>query len=251
MKVNIIGAGNVASHLAKKMCNHVDICTVYSKGLVNAEKLAADVGASAINDLRKIDLSADLTIVMVGDVAIEEVVIQLPKDLKVVHTSGSIPIDVFSGFKNCGILYPLQTFSKDSDLDISLIPFLIEANNSSFENLIIEFCSEFLSENIEVTTSQLRSEIHLAAVISNNFITHLLSESESILMENNLSLNILSPLITETIKKAFDIGPINAQTGPAKRNDISIMEKQTNRISNPKLKQVYQLISELIKDTNN
>jgi predicted short-subunit dehydrogenase-like oxidoreductase (DUF2520 family) len=187
---------------------------------------------------------------MVNDSAVKDIAKRLPKDLPIVHTSGSIPIDVFSGFKNYGILYPLQSFSKASSLDISLIPFLLEANNSLFENSVIEFCKQFLSKNVHITTSQLRSEIHLAAVISNNFITHLLAESESVLKSNDLSLDILSPLITETIKKAFEIGPVNAQTGPAKRNDTVVMEKQIERISNSKLKKIYKLMSELIQENN-
>jgi predicted short-subunit dehydrogenase-like oxidoreductase (DUF2520 family) len=250
MKVNIIGTGNVATHFINHLKSRVIISTVYSRDLDNAKKMAVDFGALAINNLSDIDVNADLTIIMVNDSVVKDIAKQLPKDLPVVHTSGSIPIDVFSGFKNFGILYPLQSFSKDSPLDISLIPFLIEANNSLFENNIIEFCEQYLSKNIHITTSQLRSEIHLAAVISNNFITHLLAESESVLKSNDLSLDILSPLITETIKKAFKIGPVNAQTGPAKRNDINVMEKQVERISNLKLKKIYKLMSALIQENN-
>lgn len=250
MKVNIIGAGNVATHLANQLKNVVKISTVYSRGFKNASKLAFDVNSTAVSSLADIDLKADLTIIMVNDISVKKIAMKLPKNLSVVHTSGSIPIEVFSDFENCGILYPLQTFSKDSQLDLSTVPFLLEANNLIFEKQIVEFCEAFLSNNTHITTSKLRSEIHLSAVISNNFITHLLAESESILKTNNLALDILSPLITETIKKAFKIGPKNAQTGPAKRNDITVMEKQIERISNPKSKQVYKLMSELIQENN-
>jgi predicted short-subunit dehydrogenase-like oxidoreductase (DUF2520 family) len=250
MKLNIIGSGNVATHLAKKIYNEVEVCTVYSREIINAEKLASEVNSKAINKLSEIDLNADLTLIMVSDNAVKEIVMELPCHLPVVHTSGSISMDVFSNFKNCGILYPLQTFSKVSDLDISSIPFLIEANNLNFENKIVKFCKSILSKHIHITTSQLRSEIHLAAVISNNFITQLLVESNSILKSNNLSLDILEPLINETIKKSFKIGPLNAQTGPAKRNDLEVMNKQYERISNLKLKKIYKLMSELIQMQN-
>jgi len=250
MKVNIIGAGNVATHLANQLKNLVKISTVYSRNFTNASQLALDLNATAVSNLLEIDFKADLTIIMINDISIKEVAVQLPKHLCVVHTSGSIPIEVFSKFENCGILYPLQTFSKDTKVDISSIPFLLEANNTHFEKKLIEFCESYLSKNIHLTTSQLRSEIHLSAVISNNFITHLLGESESILKANGLSLNILGPLVNETIKKSFKIGPKNAQTGPAKRNDVQVMEKQFEKISNPKLKQIYKLMSELIQENN-
>lgn len=247
MKVNIIGTGNVATHVVNHLNGTIEISTIYSRNIESAEKLANGIGALAINNLSDIDVNAALTIVMVSDSAIKNIALQLPKDMPIVHTSGSVTIDVFSDFKNYGILYPLQSFSKDSVLDVSLIPFLLEANNSWFENVIVEFCKQFLSENIHMTTSQLRSEIHLAAVMSNNFITHLLAESESVLKSNGLALDILKPLITETIDKAFKIGPSNAQTGPAIRNDVGVMEKQIAKITNPKLKEVYKLISELIQ----
>jgi len=188
---------------------------------------------------------------MVSDDAVRNIIERLPKSMPVVHTSVSVAIDVFIDFENCGILYPLQSFSKDSQLDISSIPFLIEANNANFEKTVIRFCEKFLSKTIHITTSEIRSEIHLAAVISNNFITQLLAESESILKSNNLTLDLLSPLITETINKSFKIGPVNAQTGPAKRNDIEVLNKQFKRISNLKLKTIYKLMSELIQKNSN
>ena len=159
MKLNIIGSGNVATHLAKKIYNEVEVCTVYSRKLSNAEKLASEINSKAINKLSEIDLNADLTLIIVSDNAVKEVIKELPCDLSVVHTSGSIPIDVFSGFKNFGILYPLQSFSKYSPLDISLIPFLIEANNLLFENNLIEFCEQFLSKKNHITTSDFIEKI--------------------------------------------------------------------------------------------
>ena len=250
MKVNIIGTGNVAIHIANHLKDLVNISTVYSKHFINAQQLAKSINSKAINCLSKIDTEADLTIIMINDTSIKLIAEQLPLNIPIVHTSGSVPIDVFSKFENCGILYPLQTFSKNSNLDISVIPFLIEANNVKFETILIKFCSAFLSENNFLASSYLRSEIHLSAVISSNFITQLLAESESILKSNKLPLEILQPLISETIKKSFKIGPVLAQTGPAKRNDIAIMETQINKIQNSKLKQVYKLMSELIQEKN-
>ncbi len=251
MKVNLIGTGNVATHFVRHLHDVVEISTIYSRCFSNAKILANEVESKAISNLKDINIHADLTIVMVSDDAVKNIVDFLPRDMPIVHSSGSIPIDVFSGFKNCGILYPLQSFSKESKLEMSSIPFLIEANNSKFEKAIIEFCQKFLSKTIHITTSDIRSEIHLAAVISNNFITHLLAESEAILKSNNLSLDLLSPLINETINKSFKIGPLNAQTGPAKRNDTKVLSKQMNSISNLKLKTIYKLMSELIQNKSN
>jgi len=247
MRINIIGSGNVATHLALNLSKYIEICSVYSRHINNAEKLASKIKSKGIDKLAELDDSVDLNIIAVKDNAILDVTKQLNVNIPALHTSGAVSIEVLKEFKNAGILYPLQTFSKNSKLDLSTIPFLIEGNSLEFENFITDFCKAYLSKIIHSTTSELRSQIHLSAVISNNFITQLLVESESILNANNLKLDLLNPLITETIRKSFELGPKLAQTGPAKRNDIEVIEKQLNSISNPDLKKVYKLMTELIQ----
>ncbi len=58
------------------------------------------------------------------------------------HTAGSVPLDVFrNNATNYGVLYPLQTFTKDRPLDYSQIPFLIEANTPDNLGLINQIAS--------------------------------------------------------------------------------------------------------------
>lgn len=247
-KVNIIGSGNVATHLAKHLSKSVEVCSVYSRDIKNATFLAKEINSKAVDKIADLCLNVDLNIVMVRDDVVLQIAKSLPKHIPVVHTSGSVKIEVFSDFKNFGILYPLQTFSKDTDITIENIPFLLEGDSDLFTSRLIEFCKDNLSTNYHLANSEVRSEIHLAAVISNNFITALLSESEQILKNSNLSLDLLRPLLEETLRKSFDIGPKLAQTGPAKRNDTKVLEFQSDKISNPKLKEVYRLLSGLIND---
>jgi len=251
--INIIGAGNVATHLVKHFLNQKDICikTVFSRQLKHAEVLVENTNTLSINSINNIDTTADLTIVCVKDDAIKEVVLGLPKSMPLVHTSGSVSVKVLSKFKKSGILYPLQTFSKAKPLNMSSIPFLIESNNKEFEDELTQFCMTNLSTFVQVANSELRSEIHLAAVISNNFITSLLFESSKILEQNSLNLSLLKPLIEETISKSFETTPKDAQTGPAVRRDVSILKTQVDKITNPILKDIYKLMTNLIQEQNN
>ena len=51
---------------------------------------------------------------------------------------------------------------------------------------------------------------------------------------------MLEPLIKETFSKAMDIGPENAQTGPAIRNDQNTIEKHLELLSfSPELQRIY------------
>lgn len=245
-KINLIGAGNVATHFGKNLNKKIDIKTVYSHSIENAQNLAGQISSKGVNQISDLSLDVDLNIVCVKDDAIKDIVLSLPTSIPIVHTSGSIGMDVFSSFKNYGILYPLQTFSKNSDLLISKVPFLLEGNSESFVNDLITFCKNNLSIHTQVADSKTRQQIHLSAVISNNFMTALLRESEIILNQNNLDVSLLKPLLFETLKKSFENHPLESQTGPAKRLDFKVMNSHLQLIEQEKLKQLYQLLSELI-----
>ena len=160
-RISILGAGNVSSNLASSFHNAgVKIIDIYSKNIMNAKKLAEVVQANPIDDVKNLNLNIDLLIVAVKDEAIEYLQEEIPDEIPIVHTSGSIPIAVFNNKTNCGILYPLQTFTKGKIIDIKAVPFLIETNNDSFELDLIEFVQATLSSNVRKANSEIRSEIH-------------------------------------------------------------------------------------------
>ncbi|MFT5822171.1 MAG: putative short-subunit dehydrogenase-like oxidoreductase (DUF2520 family) [Crocinitomix sp.] len=246
-RVNIIGAGNVATHLSKALfTGRVEIVSVYSRDFINARALSHQFGAKAVDNVCDVADDVDLNIVTIKDDAIASVASQLNKTVPVVHSSGSAPIDVFHGFNQFGVLYPLQTFSKQRALDIAAIPFLIEGNSIEFTAWLINFCETYLSENAHRTDSKMRSEIHLAAIFACNFTTQLLQESDLLLQQSNLDLSVLHPLIKETMEKVMELGPKEAMTGPAKRGDIATIEKHMNQLNDADLKVLYKLLSDRI-----
>lgn len=251
-RINIIGAGNVGIHLAKALSKHLSIESVYSYNLINAKNLVSEVGGNAVSEIEELSNEVDLNIITIKDDYIEKIISDLPIGIPTVHTSGTKGIEFFKDFTNYGSFYPLQTFSKNTYLDMSKVPFLIEANGKEFEIDLINLVQRNLSKNTSVVDSQSRANIHLAAVITNNFTTQLLVEAQSILEKSKIDLKILQPLLEETIRKSFLNSPKQALTGPAKREDIKVLEKQYDAINNAKLKTVYKLMSELIlgKDIN-
>src|SRR5690606_33616853 len=90
-------------------------------------------------DIKQLDQTADCYIVCVKDDALATVIEALPlKNKLVVHTSGSIGMDVFNGFARYGVFYPLQTFSKENPISLKEVPICIEANQSETEKLLME-----------------------------------------------------------------------------------------------------------------
>jgi len=249
----LIGAGNVATHLALAFYKSgLNIFQIYSKSLDSAQELAKKVKATYTTDLQKIKLDADLYIISIADNAIEEVTAQFNlNDKLVVHTSGSVPMEILNTVStNYGVLYPLQTFSKMKELDFNNIPLCLEANNSeNFEKL--NSFAKLISENIQVINSEQRKKLHLAAVFACNFPNFMYSVAAEITKQSEIDFDILRPLIKETADKIIGISPWEAQTGPAKRGDEKIMNEHLEMLSEfPEFKEIYKLISSEIQTQN-
>ena len=247
MKIVLLGSGNVANHLGKILYNSgQNIIEVYNKFDESGILLAKKLNAEFINKVEKINKNADLYIISVVDDFLDELVSKLEINSgMIVHTSGTKNIDCLSKFKNYGVLYPLQTFSKDTELKYKEIPFLLEANTP--ENLIFlnEFTSEFY-DNIYHISSEKRKQIHTAAVFACNFTNYMFSISEDILNKNDISFDILKPLIQETVNKVINNSPKQSQTGPAKRKDIKLINEHLKLL---KLDKDYQKIYGLLSDS--
>ena len=132
----MIGAGNLATQLAKAFYNK-GFCVdqVYSRTLEAAKGLATQVRASHTTQWDQIDSGKDLYIVALSDEALMENlpdIIGLRTDSLVVHTAGSVPMEIFeSHAKRYGVFYPMQTFSKARDVEFDNIPLFIEANSEA------------------------------------------------------------------------------------------------------------------------
>lgn len=247
MRIVIIGAGNVATHLAKALDNKHDIIQVYSKELANAQTLAKLLkNASYTDTLSHISQDADLYIISVKDDAIKDIVSEIKFDSGIwVHTSGSVAIDIFAtSFSNYGVLYPLQTFSKDVEVNISEIPFFIEGNKKA-NTTKIEDVARALSNQVLYADSSQRKSLHIAAVFGCNFVNHLWTQADEILHDAGYEFDILVPLIKATLNKAALISPIEGQTGPARRGDKNIMQSHEQMLPPSKAK-LYNILSQSI-----
>ena len=67
-KIIIIGAGNVATHIAKRLYEKEhNILQIFNRSLENALLLAKEVDSTATNDVTQLNLDADFYIVAVSD----------------------------------------------------------------------------------------------------------------------------------------------------------------------------------------
>lgn len=253
MKIVCIGSGNVATHLAiafKAM--GAEILQVWSQDSRNAEILAALTKAKPILNWNELDLSADLYFIAVKDDAISAVVSHL-KAIKgiVVHTSGATPMATLSGAgTGYGVLYPLQTFSKTKSVNLTNVPFCIEADRpETLEK--ISAIAHLLSQQVATVSTEQRKILHLAAVFACNFTNHLYHLSSQLMEQHQLSFDLLKPLITETAQKIQFAKPVDVQTGPAVRDDRETMKRHLELLNgSPDLQQLYETLSDSIKKTH-
>ena len=244
----LIGSGNVATHLGINLKNNnFNIVQVISSALKNAETLATKLDSNFsnnISDLKK----ADLIIVAISDNEIENVANQII-NTPIVHTSGSVGLEVFKNNNHAGVFYPLQTFNKEVDITFSEIPLCIEANNPEFEKELLKI-GKSLSNSVVKMNSEQRKQLHIAAVFACNFTNQMFAISDEILEKSNIDFKLVLPIIKQTVNKLKTKKAIEVQTGPAKRKDLEIIKQHLNLISNKKNKEIYKLISESIIKTH-
>jgi predicted short-subunit dehydrogenase-like oxidoreductase (DUF2520 family) len=247
IKITIIGSGNVAQHLidAFAKSDAVEIIQVFSRTekqislLLDSSKITNDWNA-----LRE----ADLYIIAVSDDAIASVSSQLPFENRlVVHTSGSAPLTSLNDKNRKGVFYPLQTFTKGKPIDFKTIPFCLETQSEN-DYEIVEKVARVISDSIYKINSQQRKALHVAAVFVNNFTNYLYQLGNEICEENQVSFEILKPLILETAEKLLTLSPKDAQTGPAKRNDISTIEAHESFLSNENQSTIYKILTQSIQN---
>ena len=251
--IAIIGTGNIGTWLLKTLQNqeHLTVLAVSSR---NIEMLSAD---------------CDLYIFALKDDIYEDVLKQIPfKMTQAVHTSGSLSQNILSPYSNkFGVLYPYQTITKkgegrkekgetshsnfeevdgEAGRGSLYVPVCIEGCDPNFTTALFLWASTIF-EVVHKIDEQQRFAMHLAAVFANNFTNAMYGIAYQIFKENNLEWSLIFPLLENTLEKAKHNNPRLVQTGPAVRNDITIMKKHCDALNDDELKKLYATLSAIIQ----
>jgi predicted short-subunit dehydrogenase-like oxidoreductase (DUF2520 family) len=249
--VSFIGAGNLAWHLAPALDNvGYAVREVYSQKRKNAIVLADRMYQCEVNeDLDFSESPSRIFIISISDDAIEEITgkLRLPAQSLLVHTSGSKPLSALDKAKgSTGVFYPLQTFTKNRKIEFEEIPFFIESQDADSEKRLIAMAKS-ISKKVSKISSEERKVLHLAAMFAANFSNHMLTLAKEIMFKHGQNFDQLKPLIAETLNKSLSIGPENAQTGPARRGDLQILDAHMEMLKDdPEVAEIYRTISQHI-----
>lgn len=249
MKIVIIGSGNTATVLGRKIkASGHEILQVTGRNEETVNELASELQSRANTNPAQTDLSANLYIVAVADKALAGIHEWLQLDKKmVVHTAAAVSKDVLRNLsRNYGVLYPLQTLRKEQK-QLPDIPFLVDGNTADDLALVQDFAST-LSEQVFVAGDEVRLKMHVAAVFASNFTNHLYALTEDFCKKEGMDFSMLLPLVQETARRLHELPPRASQTGPAVRNDTGTIQKHLQLLhDHPDLKELYQAFTQSIR----
>ncbi|WP_438962697.1 Rossmann-like and DUF2520 domain-containing protein [Nonlabens sp.] len=261
MEIIVIGTGNLGFHLCKaienqKVVKNSAFAKAKNNNVKNSLKLVGYYNNSArvMTDLKAPLLDsihnlpqADLVIIATPDDDIAQVSAALKTRAIVAHTSGSVSIEAVAHHKNHGVFYIPQSFSKTREMDFSTLPICLEFNNVTAQK-VLEDLGNTLSRKLTHLNSEQRGRLHIAAVYMNNFVNHCYTKADQILNDAQVDASLLYPLMNETLAKAQDLSPLQAQTGPARRNDEQTIARHLKSLkSNDRA--MYEAITQSIKNT--
>lgn len=248
MEIVIIGTGNVATVLGRKLqaAGHV-IVQVCGRTQQSTDELANLLKTSACYNFEDIDRKAGFYLVALADGALLQIdrSLKLPGKL-VAHTAGAVSKDVLREVSaDHGIFYPLQSLRKEMT-EIPPIPIFIDAANQQAHGSL-QAIARSISDTVSDAGDEQRLQLHLAAVLVNNFTNHLYLLAENYCIQHRLDFKHLLPLIKETACRLEHYTPEEVQTGPAVRNDTGTIQRHLDILKDdPALRELYKRMTESI-----
>lgn len=251
MKFSIIGTGNTAWFMAKRLTDAGNTCLgIWGRNQASAELLAQSINAKPYSTISEISEENDICFIAVTDSAIPVITSQLNfTNTTLVHTAGSVDINVLEqAAKNYGVLWPVYSIVKTDLPQHRNIPCIWEGNNHT-ANEAVEAAAKAISDITYHADSEQRKWLHLSAVMSNNFTNHLLAICDELCDRHNIPLQLLLPILSQTVNRISSQRPADVQTGPAKRGDSSIINKHISMLSSEPLWQdIYRTLSTSIEN---
>lgn len=221
---------------------------VVSRTENSGKPLAEKVGA-IWSRFPEFPYSTDVIFVSVPDHSLETVLQNLKCGERtiVAHTAGSYGLEVFpQEIRRRAVFYPLQTFSPGRNINFREVPVLLETDDNEAAKILSGIASS-ISENVSFVGAERRKMLHLAAVFVCNFTNHMIAAGSDIVAAAGFDMEILHPLIKETVFKALEAGAADSQTGPAFRNDRNTIEKHLELLSSkPGFQELYRHVTQSI-----
>lgn len=249
MELVLIGSGNIATVIGKTFFDRgISIKQVYSRNLTNAQQLAGQVGAQAIDQLSQLAPKADAYILAVSDQAIGPMAATLNLgDQLLVHTAGSVSKEILAkASTNYGVFWPMKMIRKDQE-GLGAVQIVVDGSSSS-NIAYLSNLARLVGAQIALAGDAQREKLHLMAVVCSNFTNHLYHLAADYCERNNLDFGLLYSIINQTAAGVKGVDPATTQAGPAFRGDTDTMGKHLLLLEKePVLLDFYRAFSKSIQ----
>lgn len=245
-RITIVGSGNVAYHLCKIFSEKNLSVSIYGRNETETQKIAAAFSIARVSTIEAIDPESTV-LLCVKDDQLAAICNRFSGEYRLAYTSGTVHLNELPKRAKLGVFYPLQSFTKGSELNFESIPILIEANDADFA-AHLQHLGTKISQSVQLIDSDQRKHIHLGAVLVNNFSNHLFHLAKQHLDAQQIDWKLLLPLMQETVEKVKFQSPFDAQTGPARRNDLKTIQNQLDLLDGT-TKKIYEILSNSIRES--
>jgi predicted short-subunit dehydrogenase-like oxidoreductase (DUF2520 family) len=241
IEVTVIGMGALGRNLSRALFdNGFRIKSIYSRDTNKAATIAKEVGANFDGDLpiHKEEIGS-IVFICVSDDAIEKIADQIAskgwilKNTVFAHCSGARPASALGVLKKkkafIGSLHPLQTFTEEIDSRrFNNITVSVQGEDEAIP-VLMDIARQLGSQPIEITERD-KVMLHIAAVFTCNYLVTLNDVAASLLQDIDVEvnqeskLNMLLPLMKETLENIRKQGPEASLSGPLKRGDVKTIQ---------------------------
>ena len=239
LRVAIVGAGNLGAALARSLQQvgyAIEVVIARSRGasLRKAQRLAQQVGASAVTDLSGVE--ARLVWFCVPDAAIASAAELLAptidwKGRVAVHSSGAFGSDELAALRRRGAavasVHPLMTFVRRSRPSLAGVPFAIEGDAGAVR--VARRVVQDLGGLAYSIRRKDKAAYHAWGTFASPLFTALLATTEQVAIAAGIrrkeARQRMIPILLQTLANYASFGAAGAFSGPIVRGDVGTVKR--------------------------
>jgi predicted short-subunit dehydrogenase-like oxidoreductase (DUF2520 family) len=257
LRIGFIGAGRAATGLAIGLeSSGYNVSSISSRNFVSAKTLAQHIqNATPLATAQEVANQCNVIFITTPDDVIQSIAenVRWNENSIVLHCSGAKTLSILDLAKlqgaSVGSLHPMQTFSEtiNKGTNLSGITFAIEGESDvlrTLESIVLGL----KGYPIQIDPKY-RSLYHLSGFLACGAVVTLLAAAASIWKTIGYSesrgVEVLIPLVKNTLSNIENRGIADSMTGPVTRGDVNTIEDHLKGLQEymPEIRDIYALIS--------
>lgn len=246
LSIGIIGNGRMANSIATQLHNsNTPVSFIAArnwneKGNFHPTIPKLTLGTNPLPDV-------DALLFCVSDAAISDLSRIYSASKINIHFAGSKPLNELKSSLPKAVIWPIQSITHKTE-NWNNVPLIIDTENDTHE-YTKSIAQALNPQSITELPFDKRLELHVAAVFMSNFSNALLVCVEDLLKNDSTKIEMLLPLLHNTVFR-YKVGEaFSNQTGPAIRNDLSTIQAHLSTLHNyPELAELYKNFTTFIQN---